>query len=89
MLLVAGVQVVGYRTQAEAEQRARDQADTVDAIVSFKNLGLGSGGLGYTLRVNHTEVPSTRSRFNTIDLQPDVQYKKYWMYANVQHHLDR
>ena len=80
---------MGYETIAEAEQRAREEADTVDAIIAFEHLGIGGGSLGYTLRVNHTEVPTTRGRLSILDLQPDTQYKKYWMFANLQHHLDR
>ena len=80
---------MGYRTAEEANDRAHSQADTVDAVVILDSLGVGEGGLGYTLRVNHTEVPTTRSRLNILDLQPDRQYKKYWLFSNIQHHLDR
>lgn len=80
---------MGYSTAEEAVHRAESEADTVDAVIVLDDLGLGSGGLGYTLRVNHTEVPTTRSRLNALDLQPGQQYKKYWLFANIQHHLDR
>ena len=58
-------------------------------MIILDELGRGSGGLGYTIRVNHTQVPTTRSRLNVLDLQPDREYRKYWLFANIQHHLDR
>lgn len=85
----AGVQIVGYSTADEAVERATREADTVDAVVGLEDLEGGPGGVGYTLRVNHTQVPTTRSRLNVLDVQPDVQYKKYWLFSNLQLHLDR
>jgi hypothetical protein len=86
---LAGVQIVGYSTAEEAVDRAKREADTVDAVISLENLETGPGGVGYTLRVNHTQVPTTRARLNVLDVRPDEQYKKYWLFSNLQLHLDR
>lgn len=87
--MIVGAQIVGYSTAEEAVDRAETQADTVDAVIILDGLGSGGRGVEYTLRVNHTEVPTTKSKLNVLDLQPDQQYKKYWLFANIQHHLDR
>ena len=75
----------------EALDRVSREADTVDAVIGLKNLGSSQGfsGTGYVLRVNHTEVPSTKGRLNQLDVLPDNKYMKYWMFGNIQFHLDR
>ena len=50
---------------------------------------LGGQPLAYTIRVNHTTVPSTRRLLNPFALLPDTSYKAYWWFANVQLALDR
>ena len=81
------LQIVGLSTVEEAVERASLEADTVDAVIVLDE---SSGeGMGYTLRVNHTELPSTRGRLNNLDVRPDDQYMKYWLFANLQLHLDR
>lgn len=84
-----GQQIVGYKTAEEALKRAEDQADTVDAVIIFDTPGVVGQERGYTLRVNHTAVPSTKTLLNRLDLLPDTKYRNYWLFANIQHHLDR
>jgi hypothetical protein len=75
--------------QDEALQHAASQPETVDAIVTFSAAAGGASGSAYTLRANHTEVPTTRMTFNEFDLLPDPQYRQYWLFANIQQALDR
>ncbi|BDA45751.1 probable ATP-binding cassette sub-family A member 3 [Coccomyxa sp. Obi] len=80
--------VVGFATEEEALQRAAAEAETVDAIVTF-NTGASSSDVSYTIRGNHTDLPSTRLTYNEFDLLPDPQYRLYWLFANIQQALDR
>lgn len=69
-------------------QRAAVEAETVDALVTF-NTGESSSDVSYTIRGNHTDLPSTRLAYNEFDLLPDPQYRLYWLFANIQQALDR
>ncbi|KAL4853959.1 ATP-binding cassette sub-family A member 3 [Chlorella vulgaris] len=44
---------------------------------------------GYTLRMNHSEVPPTRMRLNQFDLLPGNQYKQYWFFSNLQNLVEQ
>ena len=46
-------------------------------------------GVSYSIRGNHTDLPSTRLAYNEFDLLPDPQYRMYWLFANLQQTLDR
>ena len=74
--------------QQEALERASSQPESVDAVVVFGSGGEG-GGMEYTIRGNHTDLPSTRLAYNEFDLLPDPQYRLYWLFANLQQTLDR
>ena len=69
-------------------KRAADEPETVDAIITFDN-GVNDGDVSYTIRGNHTDLPSTRLTYNEFDLLPDPQYRLYWLFANIQQALDR
>ena len=73
--------------QEEALERASSQPESVDAIIAFGSDGGES--LQYTIRGNHTDLPSTRLAFNEFDLLPDPQFRLYWLFANLQQTLDR
>ena len=45
--------------------------------------------VSYSIRGNHTHLPSTRLAYNEFDLLPDPQYRMYWLFANLQQTLDR
>jgi ATP-binding cassette subfamily A (ABC1) protein 1/ATP-binding cassette subfamily A (ABC1) protein 3 len=59
----------------------------VDAVITLDSLD--SDTPHYTLRGNHTDLPSTRLLYNEFDLLPDPQYKLYWLFTNLQQALDR
>lgn len=85
-----GTQIIGFETVEEALDRASSRADTVDAVLALEGLeNPGFTDVGYTVRVNHTTLPSTRGKLDTLSVQPDPQYKEYWLFANLQFHLDR
>ena len=48
-----------------------------------------SGSMAYTIRMNHTYLPSNRQLLNTFDILPDAAYKQYWLFVNLQLSLDR
>ena len=47
------------------------------------------GSIAYTIRMNHTYLPSNRQLLNTFDILPDTAYKAYWFFVNLQLSLDR
>ena len=73
--------------QEEAVDWASERPLSVDAIITFDNMGTDQPQ--YTIRGNHTDLPSTRLLYNEFDLLPDPQYKLYWLFANLQQSLDR
>lgn len=75
--------------QREALQRTAAEPETVDATIRFDAGTDGADGLSYTVRGNHTDLPSTRLTYNEFDLLPDPQYRLYWLFANIQQTLDR
>ena len=83
-----GPQFLSFQSEKEAVEAASQNPDTVDAVIAF-DTGQDGTIKGYTLRVNHTEVPSTRARLNLLDVKPSGRYKDYWLFANMQLHLDR
>lgn len=75
--------------QAEALAAAAAALNTVDAVVVFEDGGTAAPGARYTIRANHTGLPSTRAVYNAFDILPDSQYRDYWFFANLQLALDR
>ena len=86
--VTVGPQILGFGSAKEAVDSASQNPDTIDAVIRFDAQKQGVIR-GYTLRVNHTEVPSTRARLNLLDVKPSGRYKNYWLFANLQLHLDR
>lgn len=76
--------------QEDALAAAAAAPNTVDAVVAFDAAdGAAPPGAAYTLRANHTGLPSTRVVYNAFDILPDSQYRDYWFFANLQLALDR
>ena len=75
--------------QADALVAAAGAPNTVDAVVVFEDGGAAAPGARYTIRANHTGLPSTRVVYNAFDILPDSQYRDYWFFANLQLALDR
>jgi hypothetical protein len=75
--------------QEDALAAAAAAPNTVDAVVAFEEAGGGAPGARYTIRANHTGLPSTRVVYNAFDILPDSQYRDYWFFANLQLALDR
>ena len=73
--------------QEEAIQEASEHPLSVDAVIAFDSMNTDMPH--YTIRGNHTDLPSTRLLYNEFDLLPDPQYKLYWLFANLQQTLDR
>ena len=73
--------------QEGAVEWASEHPLSVDAILTFDNTGTDQPH--YTIRGNHTDLPSTRLLYNEFDLLPDPQYKLYWLFVNLQQSLDR
>ena len=65
-----------------------DQPSTIDFLIVFNELE-STDGLQYTLRGNHTDLPSTNVQYNPLPLGPDSAYKDYWFLTNLQQLLDR
>lgn len=83
-LPLMGEQIVGVESPEEAEMIVLRNPGTVDAIIDFSRANFSTADYTYTLRVNSTVSPSTRVLFNAFDIAPDVEYKSYWWFANVQ-----
>ncbi|KAK9842270.1 hypothetical protein WJX81_003820 [Elliptochloris bilobata] len=84
-----GRQIVGHPSEAEALAAAAAEPETVDAVVVFGDGGAAAPGARYTIRANHTGLPSTRVVYNAFDILPDSQYRDYWFFANLQLALDQ
>ncbi len=61
----------------------------MDAVVVFEDAESAAPGARYTIRANHTGLPSTHTVYNAFDILPDTQYRDYWFFANLQLALDR
>ncbi len=75
--------------QEDALAAAAAAPNTVDAVVAFEDVDGAAPGARYTIRANHTGLPSTRVIYNAFDILPDSQYRDYWFFANLQLALDR
>eukprot|EP00884_Botryococcus_braunii_P008389 jgi/Botrbrau1/17551/Bobra.0739s0002.1 len=65
----------------------RRNADHLDGLIVVDEVGPSS--VRYTVRVNHSQVVSTRQLSNPWDLLPDSSYKGQWFFTNLQLLLDR
>lgn len=66
---------------------ASERPLSVDAVLLFE--GVDTDTPQYTIRGNHTDLPTTKLVYNEFDLLPDPQYKLYWLFTNIQQTLDR
>jgi hypothetical protein len=73
--------------QEEAIQEASEHPLSVDAVIAFDSMNTDTPH--YTIRGNHTDLPSTRLLYNEFDLLSDPHYKLYWLFANLQQTIDR
>ncbi len=73
--------------QEEAVEVASDRPLSVDAVLLFGDMDTDMPR--YTIRGNHTDLPTTKLVYNEFDLLPDPQYKLYWLFTNIQQALDR
>ena len=55
---------------------------TADAVLVFHRLELAN--VSYSIRMNHTSVPSGRLLLDYFSPAPDLEYQLYWFFANVQ-----
>ena len=87
MLCSCSPQTDALALQEGAVEWASEHPLSVDAILTLDNTGTDQPQ--YTIRGNHTDLPSSRLLYNEFDLLPDPQYKLYWLFANLQQSLDR
>ena len=73
--------------QEEAIEVASEHPLSVDAVLLFQDMDTDTPK--YTIRGNHTDLPTTKLLYNEFDLLPDPQYKLYWLFTNIQQTLDR
>ena len=45
---------------------------------------LDPANVSYSIRMNHTDLPSDRLLLDYFSPAPDVEYQMYWFFANVQ-----
>ena len=60
----------------------RRQPGTADAVLVFDRLE--PANVSYSIRMNHTSVPSGRLLLDYFSPAPDPEYQMYWFFANVQ-----
>ena len=51
-------------------------------MLAFHRLDLAN--VSYSIRMNHTSVPSGRLLLDYFSPAPDPEYQMYWFFANVQ-----
>ena len=81
----------GFASEADAVQYASHNPRTVDAALSFDDTDFSSAlpNYAYTIRMNHTHMPSSRQLLNVFDVLPDTQYRRYWFFSNLQQLTDQ
>ena len=79
-----------YDTTQDALDRLHslEPAFTTPFVVTVKSLDSDSG-LDYAIRMNHTDVPSTKQFYFKFFGEPPYKYKQYWAFVNVQSRVDR
>ena len=55
---------------------------TADAVLIFDRLE--PANVSFSIRMNHTSVPSGRLLLDYFSPAPDPEYQMYWFFANVQ-----
>ena len=74
----------GFASEDDAVDHASQNPRTVDAVLTFDDPELSSIDFAYTIRMNHTHMPSSRQLLNVFDILPDEQYRRYWFFTNLQ-----
>ena len=76
--------LLGFASEDEAVNFASEHPRRVDAALVFGAADANSPQFEYTIRMNHTHMPSSRQLLNPFDVLPDDQYRRYWFFANLQ-----
>ena len=81
----------GFASEAEAVEYASQHPRAVDAALVFDDTDFSSASpdFAYTIRMNHTHMPSSRQLLNVFDVLPDPQYRRYWFFSNLQQLTDQ
>lgn len=81
----------GFASEAEAVDYASQNPHAVDAALIFDDTDFSSAAkdFAYTIRMNHTHMPSSRQLLNVFDILPDPQYRRYWFFSNLQQLTDQ
>lgn len=81
--------LLGFASEHDAVAYATQHPRRVDAAVIFDTASFDSSSFAYTVRMNHTHMPSSRMILNPFDILPDDHYKRYWFFANLQQLIDQ
>lgn len=73
-----------FPSEVEAVAYASQHPRTVDAALIFGSADASGPQFDYTIRMNHTHMPSSRQLLNVFDVLPDDQFRRYWFFANLQ-----
>lgn len=76
--------LLGFASEDEAVDYASEHPRRVDAALIFGTADPSAPQFDYTIRMNHTHMPSSRQLLNPFDVLPDDQYRRYWFFANLQ-----
>lgn len=79
----------GFASEDAAVEYASQHPRTVDAAVIFDTASDETSNFAYTIRMNHTHMPSSRLILNPFDIIPDDHYKRYWFFSNLQQLVDQ
>lgn len=81
----------GFASEADAVEYASRNPRVVDAALIFDDTDFTSAehDYSYTIRMNHTHMPSSRQLLNVFDILPDTQYRRYWFFSNLQQLTDQ
>ena len=81
----------GFASEADAVEYASRNPRAVDAALIFDDTDFTSAepDYTYTIRMNHTHMPSSRQLLNVFDILPDPQYRRYWFFSNLQQLTDQ
>lgn len=79
----------GFASEADAVDYASQHPRAVDAVLTFEDADLSATDFAYTIRMNHTHMPSSRQLLNVFDILPDAQYRRYWFFTNLQQLVDQ
>lgn len=81
--------LLGFASDHDAVAYATQHPRRVDAAVIFDSASFETQNYAYTLRMNHTHMPSSRIILNPFDILPDDHYKRYWFFSNLQQLIDQ